>query len=489
VAAEILHPCLLPPPLNHVREWLQALWQWLSVPHRRGDWPVLARSGWPVLPAAGGRLVPLEPSPELCSAVLPGADWPAGLGDLLQRLGVSVLDTAAYELPTEALLAAGYVRSGCGGGIALALHGVLGRGDGGVGGGGGRSGGARRLDVGPVEELPSAERRLLRSYLAQPIWFQQRASGRASAGLGPEGVAVAAAAEGATLAAVLRQLPVFELANNGSFGTEAAATAGGADSDSNSDEGNGGGGGAALGDVPTAIFVPLQEGTALAPQGVLWAALDERFIDAGPPGATLAAVLATHLGVPAPSAPEVYRTCVLPRLAALEPTLRDAAVAALLRALPALEAADAGFVQGLRQVRGFPVSGALQSWHLAIIGSRGSSASVVVDFGSMSSACKAARPGPASNLGDAGRPPPQSTSHPAATLPPARCPSSPTVPASCARPLTSMTLASPSSLPCWTRMRPSLQPSSRATARRWRRCSGWGFGRPQVEGVGRGGLV
>jgi hypothetical protein len=303
-------------------EWLQALWQWLAAPHRRGDWPLLARSGWPVLPAAGGRLVPLAPSRARCAAVLPGADWPVGLGPILQRLGVSVLDMSSYELPTEALLAGGYVRSGCGGGVALALQAVLCGGD--------SSGGAvAALDTARLEELPPADRRLLRGYLAQPIWFQQRGGG-------------SAAADPRALAAVLLQLPLFELANNGSFG---AGGGGGRD-----DEGNGGSAGGSGEEAP-AIFVPLQEGCALAPEGVLWAALDERFVDGGPPGAALAAVLASHLGVPAPSAPEVYRTCVLPRLGALEPALRDAAVATLLRALPALEAADAGFVRGLRQVR------------------------------------------------------------------------------------------------------------------------------------------
>lgn len=88
----------------------------------------------------------------------------------------------------------------------------------------------------------------------------------------------------------------------------------------------------------------------LASAGVLWAALDERFINTGPAAGPLAATLSRHLGVPAPPAPEVYRTCVLPRLPRLAPALRDAAVGALLRALPALEAEDAAFVRSLAQV-------------------------------------------------------------------------------------------------------------------------------------------
>jgi hypothetical protein len=83
--------------------------------------------------------------------------------------------------------------------------------------------------------------------------------------------------------------------------------------------------------------------------GVLWAALDERFVDPTP-SSTQAAVMAAHLGAAAPSAPDVYRSCVLPRLGALEPALRDAAVLALLRSLAALEAEDPRFVRDLREV-------------------------------------------------------------------------------------------------------------------------------------------
>jgi hypothetical protein len=299
-------------------EWLQALWQWLSTPTRRSDWRVLAASGWPLLPAAGGLLVPLAPEAARCRAVLPGADWPQGLADVLARLGIAVLDTAAYELPNEALLAAGYVRAGSGLGIALALRAAL---DGG------------QLNTAPVEALSADDRRLLRAYLLQPVWFQSQRGSGASAGAQPDDCAV--------LASVLRQLPLYEQANSGAVGAVAASPF--ARSASGASDG-----GAAAGDDAAPVFVPLQEGWMLAPQGVLWSALDERFINGGPPGSALAATLSQHLAVPAPGAPEVYRSCVLPRLGTLAPALRDAAVATLLAALPLLEAADPSFVRGLR---------------------------------------------------------------------------------------------------------------------------------------------
>lgn len=58
-----------------------------------------------------------------------------------------------------------------------------------------------------------------------------------------------------------------------------------------------------------------------------------------------------HMGVPAPSATAVYRQHVLPRLHALEPGLRDAAVLHLLHVLPTLMEQDTGFAAVLRQVR------------------------------------------------------------------------------------------------------------------------------------------
>ncbi len=316
-------------------EWLQALWQWLAAGPRRPDWPLLARSGWPVLPAADGALVPLAPEPSRCSTVLPGADWPSALQPVLQKLGVSVLDTAAYELPVDALLAGGYVRSGCGGGVALALQAALGP-----------------SDYERMEELAPAERRLLRSYLVQPIWFQQRGGGNGRGGAAAAAGAsnnASAAADPSTLAAILRQLPIYELANDGSFSAASAAAAGG---DDDADGGSSSDGGAGT-EQPPAFFVPLQPGCEIAPHGILSAALDERFVNAGPPGGPLATVLAAHLKISAPTAPEVYRSSLLPRLGALEPALRDAAVLALLRSLPALEAQDAAFVRGLKQVRMF----------------------------------------------------------------------------------------------------------------------------------------
>jgi len=258
-----------------------------------------------------------------------------------------VVDSAAYELPTDALLAGGYVRPGSGGGIALALRDAL-------------SGSIRatssEMDVGAVEELTVADRQLLRSYLLQPIWFQQR--GKAPSPLGGGG-AGAVADPAASLAPILRQLPLYELANDGSFVAPAADSTGDDDSDPAADnqqptQDGDGSSGAAAATAATAIFVPLQDGCAIAPQGVLWAALDERFINGGSPGSSLNTVLTTHLAVPAPSAPEVYRTCVLPRLAALAPALRDVAVVTMLRALSALEARDASFVRGLTQVAFVP---------------------------------------------------------------------------------------------------------------------------------------
>lgn len=215
------------------REWLHALWQWLSQASRRPDWQVLASAAWPLLPVAGGLLVPLAAEHTRCTVVLPGADWPVGLQSVLQKLGVSVLDTASFELPADALVSAGYVRSGCGVGLALALKAALSTG--------------QQLDTRSVEELTAAERRLLRTYLLQPIWFQQH-------------TAATGAADSAALAAIVKRLPLFELANDGSWSAPA---------EGEQQAGDGGAREQQLGiaSSDTAIFVPLQEGCALAPQG------------------------------------------------------------------------------------------------------------------------------------------------------------------------------------------------------------------------------
>jgi hypothetical protein len=81
----------------------------------------------------------------------------------------------------------------------------------------------------------------------------------------------------------------------------------------------------------------------------LWAALDERFIN--PSNSSAQAAVLSALSVPTPTAPEVYRSCVLPRLAELAAPLRDAAVGLLLRSLAALEAQDPAFIRELRGVR------------------------------------------------------------------------------------------------------------------------------------------
>jgi hypothetical protein len=242
----------LTPNLFMLREWVQALWQWLAQPAHRPDWPVVARSGWPVLPTAGGRLVPLAPDPSSAAAVLPGGDWPEGLQAVLVRLGVAVVDTASFELPVDALVSAGLAHPGSGAGVALALAAAL--------------GGGRHLETRTVEELGAAERRLLRSYLLQPVWFQARGGVGGSAACGD-----AAAAAVAALAGIVRQLPLFELANDGSFLAGPAADDEQSQDEQQAETSNHGDG------VPreqgsadaggSANFVPLQEGCALAPQG------------------------------------------------------------------------------------------------------------------------------------------------------------------------------------------------------------------------------
>jgi sacsin len=67
-----------------------------------------------------------------------------------------------------------------------------------------------------------------------------------------------------------------------------------------------------------------------------------------------AAVMVRFLGVQAPTAAQVYRTDVLPKLATLPRSVRDRAMLLLLRHLPDLQQQDRGFAQLLSQTPFLP---------------------------------------------------------------------------------------------------------------------------------------
>jgi hypothetical protein len=67
-----------------------------------------------------------------------------------------------------------------------------------------------------------------------------------------------------------------------------------------------------------------------------------------------ASIMVSCLGVQAPSAAQVYRSDVLPRLQALPQPVRDRAMLLMLRQLPDLQQQDRGFVQLLTQTAFLP---------------------------------------------------------------------------------------------------------------------------------------
>lgn len=169
--------------LMFTREWLQALWQWLAA--RRQDLQLLVGCGWPLLPVLVSQLVPLRPL-EQSAVVMPGADaWPAGLAEVLGKLGVHVLDSDSFELPVDSLKGL-CVHSSGGTGVAAALSAALQL----------TQQQPQQQDV--VGNLSASDRRLLRSFLLQPTWY----------------AGAATAAPVVQLRRVARQLPLYKVANS-----------------------------------------------------------------------------------------------------------------------------------------------------------------------------------------------------------------------------------------------------------------------------------
>jgi hypothetical protein len=180
------------------REWLQGLWQWLSV--RRTDLPLLLSTDWPLLPVQGNQLVPLQPLSS-SPVVAPGADsWPDGLAAVLQKLGCFVLDSAGFELPLE-VLQQHCVHRPSGAGVAAAICAALGW-------GGSAAAGQRLTELTEQQQLAGQaaggrltvdDATILRAFLLHQRWFSSAAAG------GDAGQRA--------LLLVAQQLPLYELAN------------------------------------------------------------------------------------------------------------------------------------------------------------------------------------------------------------------------------------------------------------------------------------
>jgi len=154
-----------------------------------------------------------------------GADaWPAGLIEVLGKLGVHVLDSDSFELPVDSLKGLCVHASG-GTGVAAALSAA-------------HQQPPQQQDV--FGSLSASDRRLLRSFLLQPTWY----------------AGAATAAPVVQLRRVARQLPLYEVANScqPQLQEEAAGQAGEA--------------GPAVELEP--VFVSLEGTCCLTPAGVLW---------------------------------------------------------------------------------------------------------------------------------------------------------------------------------------------------------------------------
>jgi hypothetical protein len=279
--------------------------------------------GWPLLPVEGGQLVPLLPL-ERSPVVLPGGDsWPAGLSDVLTKLGVWVLDSGSFELPVE-VLSSHCAHKPSGMGVAAAMCSAFGWSPPQQQQQQQQLASERQRDHAhpAAGKLSAAETHLLRRFMLQRTWFESAAAGTAAQ---------------QQLVAVAQQLPLYQVANPGvQQQAESAAMVAAAAASPGSDRAPA----AAAAAWPGPVFVPLSAASRLAPPGVLPAALGGDYVL--PPSDTEAAVMTRFLGVSAPSAAAVYRADVLPGLARLPAAVRDRAVLHMLRALPQLQQQDAG---------------------------------------------------------------------------------------------------------------------------------------------------
>jgi hypothetical protein len=138
-----------------------------------------------------------------------GADsWPEGLAAVLQKLGCFVLDTAGFELPLEALLQH-CVHRPSGTGVAAAICAALGWG-GSVAAGQELNRQQELAAEAVADRLTVDDARIMGSLLLQQRWFGGTAGAGSDAGM-------------RALLLVVKQLPLYELANSKSMQQEATA--------------------------------------------------------------------------------------------------------------------------------------------------------------------------------------------------------------------------------------------------------------------------